>query len=200
MPVRSNPASPTPKSAKPPLPRSHSPSSTILDRHASTVTGGSSSEGRSSPVDDVATTLSREELRASEALTKGGKAAQRVMELGVQKRTAMGEYVGDKVGDPLSSLGMTTILWGCANLKWNKLTPLSHTALPTPGPLSYTPQLPPSGFQYSILGKHSGEQVEKHSAGPGPAVYNVEKSSKSVADNAPKWSIHGVEEGNKKGW
>ncbi|KAJ3276993.1 hypothetical protein HDV01_000045 [Terramyces sp. JEL0728] len=86
------------------------------------------------------------------------------IQFGVHNRTAMGEY---KSTDPDSH-------------------PLSHLAIPGPGPLDYDPKLPPSGFQYSILGKHQGpEQIEK---GPGPNQYSIDKN-KLVFDSAPLWTF-----------
>ncbi|KAJ3179080.1 hypothetical protein HK101_010075 [Irineochytrium annulatum] len=91
----------------------------------------------------------------------------RKLELGVMKRTPMGDYIPDN-GVPLSSL-----------------------ANPTPGPLDYDPKLPPSGFQYSILGKHA--QLKNSNTGPGPK-YNI-RPVDVVFDESPHWSF-GVKVGD----
>ncbi|KAJ3009930.1 UNVERIFIED_CONTAM: hypothetical protein HDU68_002416 [Siphonaria sp. JEL0065] len=88
-----------------------------------------------------------------------------VLELGVDKRTPMGEYIVEKGGVPLSS-----------------------QANPSPGPLTYDPKLPPSGFQYSILGKHVTTKLEANPVGPGPSKYNVSENT-VVFNDAPHWSL-----------
>ncbi|KAJ3261716.1 hypothetical protein HK103_004667 [Boothiomyces macroporosus] len=92
------------------------------------------------------------------------KIKKKKIQFGVQNRTAMGEY---KSNDP-------------------DFHPLSHLAIPGPGPLDYDPKLPPSGFQYSILGKHQGpERIE---GGPGPNQYNIDKN-KLIFDSVPQWTF-----------
>ncbi|KAI9330942.1 hypothetical protein BDR26DRAFT_870755 [Obelidium mucronatum] len=66
--------------------------------------------------------------------------------------------------------------------------PLSSLANPSPGPLTYEPKLPPSGFQYSILGKHVSTKLEDNPVGPGPSKYNVSDST-VVFNDAPHWSL-----------
>ncbi|KAI8612746.1 hypothetical protein BC830DRAFT_1083137 [Chytriomyces sp. MP71] len=85
-------------------------------------------------------------------------------ELGVMHRTPMGEYIPSRGGAPLSSL-----------------------ANPTPGPLTYDPKLPPSGFQYSILGKHTQSKAEKDTLGPGPKYQT--RNVDVVFNNNPHWSF-----------
>ncbi|KAJ3252168.1 hypothetical protein HDU77_005283 [Chytriomyces hyalinus] len=83
---------------------------------------------------------------------------------GVVHRSPMGEYV------PPTGEG-----------------PLSNLANPTPGPLTYDPKLPPSGFQYSILGKHVQTKGEKDTLGPGPA-YQTRNTNVAFQDS-PHWSF-----------
>lgn len=61
-----------------------------------------------------------------------------------------------------------------------------NTAIPGPGPLTYDPKLPPSGFQYSILGKHPEEQ--NVNIGPGPNKYDI-RDTAVIFDKAPMWSL-----------
>ncbi|KAJ3321754.1 hypothetical protein HDV06_003903 [Boothiomyces sp. JEL0866] len=91
------------------------------------------------------------------------KIKKKKIQFGVQNRTAMGEYKKD-----------------------SNLHPLSHLAIPGPGPLDYDPKLPPSGFQYSILGKHQGPELIED--GPGPNQYNIDKN-KLVFDSVPQWTF-----------
>ncbi|KAI8801081.1 hypothetical protein BJ742DRAFT_838689 [Cladochytrium replicatum] len=64
--------------------------------------------------------------------------------------------------------------------------PLSSLAIPTPGPLDYIPTLPPSGFHYSILGKHP-PRISR-TEGPGPAAVNV-REVREVFWEDPHWSL-----------
>ncbi|KAJ3379747.1 hypothetical protein HDU84_006437 [Entophlyctis sp. JEL0112] len=91
------------------------------------------------------------------------KGKRKTIELGVTMRTPMGEYIVEKGHAPLSSL-----------------------AIPTPGPLTYDPKLPPAGFQHSILGKHVPSRLEENPIGPGP--YNVTGNT-VVFNDAPHWSF-----------
>ncbi|KAI8913439.1 hypothetical protein EDD86DRAFT_273915, partial [Gorgonomyces haynaldii] len=64
--------------------------------------------------------------------------------------------------------------------------PLSHLAMPLPGPPDYDPKLPPSGFQYSILGKHP--PTKETNIGPGPTKYDT-RSINLIFDDSPHWSL-----------
>ncbi|KAJ3304074.1 hypothetical protein HDU76_005259 [Blyttiomyces sp. JEL0837] len=88
--------------------------------------------------------------------------AAKKLKLGVMYRTPMGEYIAEK-DEALSSL-----------------------AKPLPGPLDYDPKLPPSGVQYSILGKHAS--LKEVNIGPGPNKYNVRGIS-AIFDDPPHWSF-----------
>ncbi|KAJ3414311.1 hypothetical protein HDV05_006760 [Chytridiales sp. JEL 0842] len=90
------------------------------------------------------------------------KTTTKKLELGVRNRTAMGEYIAKK-GVGLSSL-----------------------SYPSPGPLDYDPQLLPSGFQYSILGKHINGRKSDHENVPGPNQYSIRSF---VFSESPKWSL-----------
>lgn len=86
------------------------------------------------------------------------------MELGVTKRTPMGEYIPGPAG------------------------PLSSLAIPLPGPLDYDPKLQSSGVQYSILGKHAPNKLEEITIGPGPNQYNI-SDVKETFSHSPHWSF-----------
>ncbi|KAJ3067143.1 hypothetical protein HDU98_009664 [Podochytrium sp. JEL0797] len=103
--------------------------------------------------------------RESTVMAKRNPAKTVAVAVVAHKRTPMGEYVVEKGGNPLSSL-----------------------ANPTPGPLTYDPKLPPSGFQYSILGKHVTSKLEANPVGPGPQKYNVSDNT-VVFNDAPHWSL-----------
>ncbi|KAI8930130.1 hypothetical protein BC831DRAFT_395486 [Entophlyctis helioformis] len=94
-------------------------------------------------------------------------ARERIRNLGVMSRSPMGEYM-----PTASDAGQQ----------------LSQLAVPTPGPLDYDPRLPPSGVQYSILGKHTNIKEDKINIGPGPAKYDVRPVSLPF-DDKPHWSF-----------
>ncbi|KND03362.1 uncharacterized protein SPPG_02405 [Spizellomyces punctatus DAOM BR117] len=97
----------------------------------------------------------------------GGKVLTRPhLQLGVQHRTAMGEYIPPPGGTPLSSL-----------------------ANATPSPQTYTPHLLPSGRCISILGKHATSSSQNE--GPGPQKYNTDPV-RVIFEERPKWSIGGT--------
>ena len=54
--------------------------------------------------------------------------------------------------------------------------------------MDYDPKLPPSGFQYSILGKHTVIKAESESLGPGPNKYNV-RDIDHIFSHSPHWSL-----------
>ncbi|KAI9337698.1 hypothetical protein DFJ73DRAFT_950642 [Zopfochytrium polystomum] len=80
----------------------------------------------------------------------------------------MGEYIPDEFG------------------------PLSSCAIPLPGPLDYDPKLPPSGVQYSILGKHAPvrrrRRPRRNAGPPGPNKYDIRTVAATFSD-APHWSF-----------
>ncbi|ORY45299.1 hypothetical protein BCR33DRAFT_716583 [Rhizoclosmatium globosum] len=104
-------------------------------------------------------------LKSSSPTGTSPPKGRRNLQLGVNMRTPMGEFIVEKGGYPLSSLSN-----------------------PTPGPLTYDPKLPPSGFQYSILGKHVASKLEQNPIGPGPSKYNVSEDV-VVFNDAPHWSF-----------
>ncbi|KAJ3139065.1 hypothetical protein HK100_012095 [Physocladia obscura] len=111
------------------------------------------------------TKVSKTKRPVSKHSEDGRQPPRKNLQLGVMVRTPMGEYIAQKGEPQLSSL-----------------------ANPTPGPLTYDPKLPPSGFQYSILGKHVATKMEETPIGPGPNKYNV-RSTTAVFNDAPHWSL-----------
>jgi hypothetical protein len=95
--------------------------------------------------------------------TKNLKAAQ-IYTKYTHHRTAMGESI-----PPLSHLGII----------------IFYKGIPTPSALDYAPKMGPSGFEYSILGKH--DLIKKETT-PAPNSYNAADST-LVFDNPPYWSF-----------
>ncbi|KAJ3162418.1 hypothetical protein HDU86_004898 [Geranomyces michiganensis] len=92
------------------------------------------------------------------------------LKIGVEHRTAMGEYIPDKDG------------------------PLSALALPTPSAQSYSPHTPSTGRCISILGKHTAPDITPGMLGPGPQKYNTgdPRAARVVLPQAPAWSFAGT--------
>jgi hypothetical protein len=148
--------------------------------------------------------------------TLGGSKRQgrRHLELGVMHRTPMGEYVprngaglsglcecfpfslsgffARTSGQPKLNLSFHLVFLAVVYMR----SLYTSKAIPTPGPLDYDPQLPPSGFQYSILGKHTNSKSDD-AEDPGPNQYNCRSF---VFSETPKWSFGmKLEDKSKKG-